>query len=292
VITIIRQCLNYISNMAIGDVVEILLISACLYQLMRWIQRTRAWALVKGLVVIFAFYAVAILLEFNVILWILNRTLGVGVTAFIILFQPELRKALEQIGKKNLFVGIFTSEDIRARGDNFNEVLVNELVKASIELGKTKTGALIVLERTVSLKEFERTGIMLDSIVSSQLLINIFEHNTPLHDGAIIISDNRIAAATCYLPLSENMSISKDLGTRHRAALGVSEVSDSITITVSEETGSISVAEEGALYRNVSNEFLKEALMKNGAVGKEVKKTRIFGQVRGGKQKNEKNINK
>ena len=148
----------------------------------------------------------------------------------------------------------------RGSEEKFSERTVNELVKACYEMGKVKTGALIVIENDVSLAEYERTGITLDSILTSQLLINIFEKNTPLHDGAIIVRGDRVVSATCYLPLSDNMELSKELGTRHRAAVGISEVSDSLTIVVSEETGKVSIATQGVLYRNVDADFLRSKL--------------------------------
>ena len=161
----------------------------------------------------------------DTILWLLEKTSYIAVTAILIIFQPELRKALEQLGSKNVLTNLFTADDVK-KNESFNEKTINELVRASFEMGKVKTGALMVIERSTPLGEIERTGIEVDGIVTSQLLINIFEHNTPLHDGAVVIRGNRVTAATCYLPLSDNMGISKDLGTRHRAAVGVSEASD------------------------------------------------------------------
>ena len=180
-------------------------------------------------------------------------------TALIIIFQPELRKALEELGSQNLISGILSFDD-RKINSEFTERTVNEIVKATFEMAKVKTGALMVIERDVSLREIERTGIEINGLISSQLLINIFEHNTPLHDGAVVLSGNRVIAATCYLPLSDNMGISKDLGTRHRAAVGISEVSDSLTVVVSEETGRVSVAESGMLTKVSDSEDLKKVL--------------------------------
>ena len=180
-------------------------------------------------------------------------------TAILIIFQPELRKALEQLGSKNVLTNLFTADDVK-KNESFNEKTINELVRASFEMGKVKTGALMVIERSTPLGEIERTGIEVDGIVTSQLLINIFEHNTPLHDGAVVIRGNRVTAATCYLPLSDNMGISKDLGTRHRAAVGVSEASDSVTIVVSEETGRVTVASGGQLRRVASGDELRSLL--------------------------------
>ena len=187
--------------------------------------------------------------------------MSVGITAILIVFQPELRSALEQLGRKNWVTDIF-STDSRQEELEYTARTLQEISRAAIEMGKVKTGALIVLQREVALGEYERTGIPIDAKVSSQLLINIFEHNTPLHDGAVIVRGNRIVAATCYLPLSDNMELSKQLGTRHRAGVGISEVTDSVTIIVSEETGQVSVAQNGRLLRNISSSQLREVLEK------------------------------
>ena len=190
-----------------------------------------------------------------------RKTLNVGIIAVIIVFQPELRRALEQIGRKNIFANFNIGDESRNVNEKFSDRTINELIKATYELAKTKTGALVVIEQEVSLSEYERTGIDIDSVISSQLLINIFEHNTPLHDGAVIIRHDRIVSATCYLPLSDNMELSKELGTRHRAGVGVSEVTDSLTIIVSEETGKVAVALEGKIYRNIDGEQLRKYLV-------------------------------
>lgn len=243
------------------DILEILIIAFALYHIIIWVKKTRAWMLVKGIIVLLAFSLVALLLDMTVILWIFKNTISVGITAVIIMFQPELRKALEQLGRKNYFSSILPFDDQKDKYERYSERTINEIVKAVFEMAKTKTGALIVIERDVPLNEFERTGISIDSLISSQLIINIFEHNTPLHDGAVIVRGNRIVSATCYLPLSDNMELSKELGTRHRAGVGVSEVSDGITIIVSEETGKVSLAVEGEIIRAVDGDFLKEYLV-------------------------------
>lgn len=242
------------------DIVEIMIISFLMYHVMVWIKNTRAWVLVKGIAVLLGFTLIALLFQMNTIIWIAEKTLGIGVTAIIIVFQPELRKALEQIGRKNFIGGVLPFDNSQGVRERFSDKTIQELTKATFDLAKTKTGALIVIEQEVVLTEYENTGIPLDSLISSQLLINIFEHNTPLHDGAIIIRGDRIVAATCYLPLSDNMEISKELGTRHRAAVGISEVTDALTIVVSEETGHVSVTYEGKLYRNLDANGLREKL--------------------------------
>ena len=245
------------------NIIEILLLSFLIYKILCWVQNTRAWTLLKGGVIILVFYLLASFLRFTTITWINNRMGLIAVLAVLIIFQPELRKALEQLGSKNILTGLFL-ESVRGP-EGYTEKTVNEIVRAAYEMGKVKTGALIVIEKDVSLQEVEHTGIEIDGIVTSQLLINIFEHNTPLHDGAVVIRGNRITAATCYLPLTDSLTISKDLGTRHRAALGISESTDSMTVVVSEETGRVSLAQGGVLKRISDPEVLRAALtVENG----------------------------
>ena len=243
------------------DALEIVIISFLIYEVMVWIKDTRSWQLFKGIVMLLVFVMFASILYLTTILWLAEKTLNVGIIAVIIVFQPELRRALEQIGRKNIFANFNIGDESRNVNEKFSDRTINELIKATYELAKTKTGALVVIEQEVSLSEYERTGIDIDSVISSQLLINIFEHNTPLHDGAVIIRHDRIVSATCYLPLSDNMELSKELGTRHRAGVGVSEVTDSLTIIVSEETGKVAVALEGKIYRNIDGEQLRKYLV-------------------------------
>lgn len=242
------------------DVVEILIITFLFYYMLVWIKNTRAWVLLKGIMVILLFVLVAAVFQMNTIIWIAKNTLSVAITAIVIIFQPEIRKALENLGQKNFLTSFFAFDFSKGEIAKFTDKTINELVKACYEMGKVKTGALIVIEDEMVLSEYERTGIAVDGILTSQLLINIFEKNTPLHDGAVIVRGDRVVSATCYLPLTDSLSISKDLGTRHRAAVGISEVSDSLTIVVSEETGKVSIAMGGELYRNVDAEFLKNKL--------------------------------
>ena len=242
------------------DVVEILIITFLFYYMLVWIKNTRAWVLLKGIMVILLFVLVAAVFQMNTIIWIAKNTLSVAITAIVIIFQPEIRKALENLGQKNFLTSFFAFDFSKGEIAKFTDKTINELVKACYEMGKVKTGALIVIEDEIVLSEYERTGIAVDGILTSQLLINIFEKNTPLHDGAVIVRGDRVVSATCYLPLTDSLSISKDLGTRHRAAVGISEVSDSLTIVVSEETGKVSIAMGGELYRNVDAEFLKNKL--------------------------------
>lgn len=243
----------------VTDVVEIFIIAFLLYHVLVWIKGTRAWMLFKGIIVILIFILIAAVFQMNTILWLAERTVNVAVIALAVIFQPELRKALDQLGRRKFVTALFDFGLAQDTG-RFSDRTINELVKASFEMGKVKTGALIVIEQDIVLSEYERTGIGLDSLLSSQLLINIFEKNTPLHDGAIIVRGDRVVAATCYLPLSDSMTISKELGTRHRAAIGISEVSDSLTVIVSEETGAVSAAKGGVIYRNLTQDGLREQL--------------------------------
>lgn len=259
ILTEIYSWISFVPKITFKNLIEIAIIAILVYEMLIWIKNTRAWTLLKGIVFILAFFLAAAILELDTILWLLEKTSYIAVTAIIVIFQPELRKALEQIGSQNVLTTLFSTDDTK-KNEDFSEKTIAELVRACFEMGKVKTGALIVIERGTPLGEIERTGIEVDGIVTSQLLINIFEHNTPLHDGAVVIRGNRVTAATCYLPLSDNMTISKDLGTRHRAAVGISEVTDSLTVVVSEETGRVSVVENGRLRRISTAEDLRRAL--------------------------------
>ena len=253
---------KYLTNLHIPfiqvtDILEIIIISFLVYHILLWIKQTRAWALLKGLIVILVFLFIAVLLNMTTILWIAQNVFSIAMIALVVMLQPELRKALEELGRKNFFSSMLVDKkDV----NKLSARTINEIVKACVEMGKVRTGALIVVEKMQSLADYERTGIEVDGLVSSQLLINIFEKNTPLHDGAVIIRENRVTSATCYLPLSDNMALSKELGTRHRAGIGISEVTDSVTVIVSEETGKISVAHEGELETNLDADRLRECL--------------------------------
>ena len=251
-----------IPDFTITDVLEIAIIAFAFYHIILWINDTRAWVLLKGMVILGIIFLVALVLEMNVVLWVFQNAMVVGIMALVVIFQPELRRALEQLGRKKIFSNLFSfsTGEYDGRQSVLTEKTINEIVRASYEMGAVKTGALMVIEQNVALGEYVRTGISIDGIVSSQLLINIFEHNTPLHDGAVIIRGNRIVSATCYLPLTDSMDIGKELGTRHRAAVGISEVSDSLTIIVSEETGAVSLAKDGNLYKHLKKEELLEKL--------------------------------
>ena len=256
---------NYLSripSLQVTDIVEIIIISFVVYHIMVWIRNTKAWVIVKGVVFIMVFILVAAFFEMNTILWIAQNALMYGAFGLLVILQPELRNALEQLGKKEFLSTIIPFESGKSAAGLFSDKTVHEIAKACVDMGKVKTGALIVVAQNDPLMEYERTGIAVDGIVTSQLLINIFEHNTPLHDGAVIVRGDRITSATCYLPLSDNMSLSKELGTRHRAGVGVSEVTDSMTIIVSEETGKVSIAQNGTLMRGVTEAELREQLVR------------------------------
>lgn len=257
---------EYISNiyiprtLRVSNVFEIIILAIILYEFMAWVKTTRAFALLKGIIVILVFLIIAYIFDFTTILWIAGKVINIAIIAVVVIFQPELRKALEQLGQKKYFKSILPFTEKKDKGERFSDKTVNELVRACFELAKNKTGALIVIEQDILLTDYEKTGIPVDGIVTSQLLINIFEHNTPLHDGAVIVRGDRIVSATCYLPLSDNMQISKELGTRHRAAVGISEVTDTMTLVVSEETGNVSIAIAGELIRAVDQDYLKKKL--------------------------------
>lgn len=247
-------------NIGLIDVVQVLLIAVVVYYFILWIKQTRAYTLFKGMILIVLIVMIAALTGMETILWIFRNISTVVLVALVVIFQPELRKMLEQLGEKNTLsmLGMLNRE--KEGIERLSERSVEEIVRACYEMGAVKTGALIVLERDIVLSEYEKTGIEIDAKISSQLLINIFEHNTPLHDGAVLVRNDRIQAATCYLPLSDNLSLNKNLGTRHRAAVGISEVSDALTIIVSEETGNVSYAQKGRINTGVTQTDLKEQL--------------------------------
>lgn len=245
---------DLLMNIKLNNVIDILIVSYIIYKLFMLIKETRAETLIKGLFLVFVVWGISVLLQLTTLAWIIEYAIQVGFLALIIIFQPELRRALEHLGRSKLFKNpvTVTEEEV----DN----ITNQIVDAAIDLSSTKTGALIVIEQETGLSDYMEAGIKLDAILTSQLLENIFVVNTPLHDGAVIIRNNRIAAAACFLPLSEKRDINKKLGTRHRAALGISENSDAIVVVVSEETGNISLAINGKLTRNYNAERLKDIL--------------------------------
>ena len=250
----------YFPELRVTDVIEVIIIALFLYRVIVWIKNTKAWMLLKGMAVLGVFMIVATVLQMHTILWLGRNLVNVLATAAIVVFQPELRRALEKLGEKDFLSSVVAFDANKKEKGRFTEKTIDGIVEATFAMGEAKTGALIVVEQAIKLTEYEKTGIEMDCIVSSQILLNIFEHNTPLHDGAIIIRGDRIVSATCYLPLSDNMGLSKDLGTRHRAAVGLSEVSDALVIIVSEENGKISVALGGQLVRDVTPEYLRGRL--------------------------------
>ena len=241
------------------DVIEMIVLAFLLYQVMVWMKNTRAWAIVKGLFVLLIFMALAVMFNMTTIIWLAKSMFTLVAVAIVVALQPEIRRLIESLGQRNLLSALLNFDNKNFEG-RFSDKTINEMISACFEMGRARTGALIVIEQNTPLEEYEKTGIPVDGIVTSQLLINIFEHNTPLHDGAIIVRGDRISAATCYLPLSDSRSISKELGTRHRAALGISENTDSMTIIVSEETGKVSVAYKGELYRSLDVVELRKKL--------------------------------
>lgn len=250
----------YIPRITWTDIIEIVIIAFVIYNVMVWIKNTKAWVLLKGIIIVVIFALIAYILNLKTILWIAGKTISVGIIALVIIFQPELRRALEQLGRKKILFGLFRFNDGREKGERFSSKTAEEIVRACFDMGAAYTGALIVIEQDMVLEEYEKTGITVDGLVTSQLLINIFEHNTPLHDGAVIIRGDRVVAATCYLPLSDNNNLNKALGTRHRAGVGISEVTDSMTIIVSEETGKVSVAVGGELMHDIDADSLRNKL--------------------------------
>ncbi len=268
----------------ISDAIEVFIIAIIVYYVMLWFKKTRAWVIFKGIIVLVLFLILAAVFNLSTILWIANKTLSVGIIAIVVIFQPELRRALEDLGNRNIILNLFKNSD--GEKGRFSDRSMEEIIRATLELAKAKTGALIVIEEDNDLSRYDETGIEIDSHISSQLLINIFEHNTPLHDGAVLIRNDRISSATCYLPLSESLSLSKELGTRHRAGVGVTEVTDCLVIIVSEETGSISIASNGKLIRYADAAILKNELIKvqNKPVPKEKK---IKNRISKGGEENE-----
>ena len=283
ILTNLKNSLSLLPRFSLTNLLEVIIIAVIVYELLLWIKNTRAWTLLKGILTILLFTLVAAILNLDTILWILERISTIAVIALLVIFQPELRKALEQLGNQNIVNNILLLNET-PESNAMTRDTIEQLIKATFEMGKQKTGALMVLEQKESLRDVERTGIEIDGIISSGLLINIFEKNTPLHDGAVLIRGNKVAAATCYLPLSDNMSISKDLGTRHRAALGISETTDSFTIVVSEETGRVTVASRGQLQRMPDAESLRAALL----ALMETEDSKRIGKWWRGKLKNEK----
>ena len=245
---------------SITGIIEVIIFIVLIYYLIRWFQRTKAWNLLKGLLVLGGLYALAAILGLNNLTYLFNILFSSILLAVIVIFQPEIRRALEKLGTNNIIYKLLPGLRGKDQTSDLTTESVEAIVHALSSMSRNHVGALIVIERKIMLDEYTTTGIKLDAEISGALLEQIFEKNTPLHDGAVIIRENRIVAATCYLPLSQNTDISKELGTRHRAALGISEVSDCITLVASEETGQLSLAVNGRLSRDMSDIELLEFL--------------------------------
>ena len=243
-----QQFRNIIPPFGLIDLLDVLIVAFVLYKLYGLIKDTRAVTLLKGLLVILVAALISNWMHLNALYWLLGKTLTVVAVALPVVFQPELRRALEHIGRGRLF-----SKSKRLNEEEM-QLLFQDLAKSAILLAKTKTGALIVVERETGLNDYVESGIRIDGVVSSELLLNCFVPNTPLHDGAVIVRGDRVKAAGCFLPLTENEELNQEVGTRHRAALGMSEKSDSLAMVISEETGQISIAENGKLYKDLSIE--------------------------------------
>ena len=260
------QIIDVINNLythptyLITTVLDIVIVIFIIYKAFRLLKETRAWQLLKGIAFLIIITLLSGALKLNILNYILTSIMSYGFIMLIIVFQPELRRGLEQLGTTNRFSRFFgINEDLNAK----IKESIYKISIAAVELAKVKKGALIVIEREIKIQDIISTGIIMNSEISPQLLVNIFEPKTPLHDGAVVISDNKIAAASCMLPLSDDKDIARELGTRHRASIGISKESDAIVVVVSEETGKISIAKDGTLIADVREDVLKKILIKN-----------------------------
>ncbi len=249
---------DFLKMFKITDIIDIVIVAVIIYNLLRMIKETRAVQLIKGIVLVFLGWQISALLNLTTINFLLRNTMQIGLFAIVVIFQPELRNVLERIGRST--AGNLLAFNVAQNSEETVDGVIMEIVNACVDMSHTKTGALIVMERTTKLGEVIKTGTFLGAETTWELLENIFVPNTPLHDGAVIIRDNKIHSAGCLLPLTSNINLSRELGTRHRAALGMSENSDAIVIVVSEETGKISLAINGTLTRNLNDTTLKLAL--------------------------------
>ncbi len=268
-------------NVRLRDILDVVIVAIVFYKIFMLIRETRAEQLLKGIILLFVAAKISDILELYTLFWILEKTLTVGVIAILIVFQPELRRGLEYIGRTKFFSKSIVEVEVEEM-----KAISAQIVEASSSLSRQKIGALIIIERETGLNEVAETGTEIDGKVSSELLINIFIPNTPLHDGAVLIKKDHIKAASCFLPLTENINLSKELGTRHRAALGITEKSDALAIVVSEETGIISVAEKGKLKRNITPDELTKILV--DIYRSESNKLNLFSKWRNRNEQNEK----
>lgn len=251
---------KFIQLIRITDIIDIMLVAVLIYQLLKMLRETRAIQLVKGIAILFVLMQVSAWMNFRTINYLLKNIMQVGLFSVVVIFQPELRSLLERVGRSK--VGKLIDFSGQSREENLIENMTDEIVRATVNMSSTKTGALIVLERETKLGDIIKSGTVINAEVTSALLENIFVPNTPLHDGAVVIRGDRISYAGCLLPLTSNINLSRELGTRHRAAIGMSEASDAMVIVVSEETGKISVAVNGNLTRNLNGQTLKNAIMR------------------------------
>lgn len=245
----------------VTTILDLLIVIFFIYKATKMIKDTRAWQLIKGIFILILITLLSGLFKLNIVNFVLTSIMSYGFIMLIIVFQPELRRALEQLGTTRKFSRWFGIEDKDLNAKKKENIY--KIAIAAVELAKQKKGALIVIEREIRIQDIIATGIIMNSEISPQLLVNIFEPNTPLHDGAVIISDNKIAAASCMLPLADDKDIARELGTRHRAAIGISKESDSLVVVVSEETGKLSIAKDGTLIADVREDVLKKILIKN-----------------------------
>ena len=252
--------LDIIFRININDIVDILIIAYIFYKIFMFIKDTRAEQVLKGIVLLFVATQISKIFKLHTLYWLLIKALDLGFIAALIIFQPELRAGLEHIGRTKF--NFFQKNNVSVSEEKFNRT-VEEIVEALYSLSRQKIGALIILERNTKIGDIINTGTSIDGEVSRQLLINIFIPNTPLHDGAVVIRESQIKAAACFLPLTQSKDLSKELGTRHRAAIGVSEVSDCISLIVSEETGDVSIAKSGKIYRKISKDRMINILRSN-----------------------------
>ena len=271
---------NNLKIVRVRDFIDIAIVAFAIYKGISLFRETRASKLIKGILVLIIFTQIARVMQLNTVNFILENTLQIGLIAILIVFQPELRRAREKVGTASI-------KKIIKINDDSEENDIGEVCRAVSKLASSKTGALIIIERTTKLGDIMSSGIIIDSKISEGLLINIFVPNTPLHDGAVVIGDNRIKAAACFLPLTQDNTLSKELGTRHRAAVGISEVADCLAIVVSEETGKISLAHNGKIYRDFTgaslhkkiNEFMESDRDNLTDNLKKIKKDRILSRT-------------
>lgn len=256
----IQGFFDIISTITINDIIDILIVAYIFYRIFMFIKDTRAGQVLKGIILLLVATQISDIFKLHTLHWILVHSLDIGLIAAIIIFQPELRAGLEHIGRTQFKFFIKNSETLSEKDSN---KVIDEIIESLYSLSRQRIGALIIMERETKIGDIINTGTIIDSEISRQLLINIFIPNTPLHDGAVVIRENKIKAAACFLPLTQSKDLSKDLGTRHRAAIGISEVSDCISLVVSEETGDVSLAKAGKLYRNISKDRMASILKNN-----------------------------